>query len=224
MSYLAKGMMHQIQIFSLFLRKITSCLVLAENQFSQQLFFWTVWFYKASHLKSKSEILLSSIFYAICLAWLLFQSSESNLTDCSLLPSFHSCIVLGPQTQKLHKTRRKMASFPFAPPFKKCQFCSSSQWYELKHICYTLHNLTLFQSQLHYFNVHYYRKSIRSSVQPEHSSNLATKLSRAMRVGSSLRDVLDSEIPSQVSAKNFKYQKRLHTLIFLKMTATKTRK
>lgn len=39
MSYLAKGMMHQIQSFSLFLRKITSCLVLAENQFLQQLFF-----------------------------------------------------------------------------------------------------------------------------------------------------------------------------------------
>lgn len=45
-----------------------------------------------------------------------------------------------------------------------------------------------------------------------------------MRVGSSLRDVLDSEIPSQVSAKNFKYQKRLHMLVFLKTTATKTRK
>lgn len=38
MSYFAKGMMHQIQSFSLFLRKITSHLVLAENQFSQRMF------------------------------------------------------------------------------------------------------------------------------------------------------------------------------------------
>lgn len=59
-------------------------------------------------------------------------------------------------------------------------------------------------------------------MQPEHSSNLATKLLRAMRVGSSLRDVLDSETPSQVSAKNFQYQKRLHVCIVL-TTATQTR-
>lgn len=39
MSYLAKGMMHQIQSFLLFLRKITTDLVLAENRFSQHLFF-----------------------------------------------------------------------------------------------------------------------------------------------------------------------------------------
>lgn len=31
MSYLAKGMMHQIESFSLFLRKITSCLVLMKT-------------------------------------------------------------------------------------------------------------------------------------------------------------------------------------------------
>lgn len=40
MSYLAKGITHQIQSFSLFLRKITSCVVLAENQFLQQPFFF----------------------------------------------------------------------------------------------------------------------------------------------------------------------------------------
>lgn len=52
--------------------------------------------------------------------------------------------------------------------------------------------------QLSYFNVHYYRKRTGSSVQPEHSSNLATELPRAMGVGSSLRCAwLRNPLPSK---------------------------
>lgn len=222
MSYLATGMMHQIQSFSLFLRKITSCLVLAENQFSQLFFFKQSDSVKRVTWKAILKYFFPVFFYAVWLAWLTFQSSKSNVTDCSLLPSFHSCIVLGPQTQTPHKSRRKMDSFPFAPPFKKYQFCTVPLSGMSQNT--SVRPYIIFQRQLQYFNVRYYRERIRSSVQPEHSSNLATKRSRATRVGSSLRDVLDSEILSQVSAKNLKYQKRLHMFIFPKMTATKTRK
>lgn len=100
MSYLAKGMMHQIQSFALFLRKITSYLVLAENQFSHHLFF-QAWFYKASNLNSKSEIFLSSYFYATGFAWSTFQSSESNLTThCYLLFIPALCLDHKHQTHK----------------------------------------------------------------------------------------------------------------------------
>lgn len=188
-------------------------------------FFLTVWFYKASHLKSKSELLVSSTFYAIWLAWLTFQSSESNLTDRSLLPSFHSCIVLGPQTQKPHQSRRKAASFPFAPPFKKCQFCTVplSGMSQKTFVRPYITSLSFRDSYIISMYITT-RKRIRSSVQPEHSSNLATTLSRAMRVGSSVRDVLDSEIPLPSKCKELLSTRKGYTFAFLKTTATKTRK
>jgi len=98
--------------------------MLAENQFLQQRFFLN-----SLTLQSKSfdkQVWNTSFqyFYALWLARLTFQSSESNPTDCSSLPSFHSCTVLGPQTENPHRSWRRTASFPFAPPFKKYQFCT----------------------------------------------------------------------------------------------------
>lgn len=206
-------MMHQIQRFSLSLRKSQFTLSVRWKPVFAPTIVWTVWFYKAS-LK---------YFFPVCLSLTVSMINVSKLwvqPAPSLLPFFHSSWATSTKPARVYDT----ASLPFAPPGKKCQFHTAPLSTMSYNAFYqALHNLTLFKRQLHYFNVHHYTKRIRSSVQPEHSSNLATKLLRATRVGSSLRDVLDSETPSQVSAKNFKYQKRLHIFIVL-TTATQPRR
>lgn len=193
MSYLAKGMMHQIQSFSLFVRKMTSHLVLAENQFSQHLFS-QAWFYKLSNFNSKSEIFLSSYSYAIQFAWSTFQSSESNLTaHCYLL--FIPALCLDHNTKPTQSRRRWPASHLLY--FRNVSFAQFLLVVWAKtHVLGHTEPFSL--RQLSYFNVHYYRKRTGSSVQPEHSSNLATELPRAMGVGSSLRCAwLRNPLPSK---------------------------
>lgn len=193
MSYLAKGMMHQIQSFSLFLRKITSHLVLAENQFSQHLFF-QAWFYKAviwtASLKYFFPVILmlyglhDQHFKALNLTWLLTATFFSFL-HCAwtTAPNPHNLGEGWPASHLLYFRNVSFAQFLLVV-WAKTHVLGLTEPFSLR--------------QLSYFNIHYYRKRTGSSVQPEHSSNLATELPRAMGVGSSLRCAwLRNPLPSK---------------------------
>lgn len=104
-------MMHQIQRFSLSLRKSQFTLSVRWKPVFAPTIVWTVWFYKAS-LK---------YFFPVCLSLTVSMINVSKLwvqPAPSLLPFFHSSWATSTKPARVYDT----ASLPFAPPGKKCQF------------------------------------------------------------------------------------------------------